>query len=223
MTLPTRTEQLDPSFFIVFSLALLKQCVYWTLGPRPLVYDEGIMSIDSSLRRRQVIDSQPQPPNPKMAVDSAGVGSETIREGYPKKSPFTCATCRSRKVRCNGAKPICSNCRRLTLPCSYNETDADNWTVTLPRRRVRQACITCHSRKARCSGHMPSCDRCRHQGIECVYPSVKRSRNSNRLSSDNSSHFSSSWAAHQDAGEDSDPSLTDPASAHTPSTCHNDG
>lgn len=158
--------------------------------------------------------------SPIMAIDSTRT-REQPRDNYPKKSPFTCATCRARKVRCNGANPICSNCKRLNLPCSYNEADADDWTVSLPRRRVKQACITCHSRKARCSGHMPSCDRCRQQGSKCTYPAVKRSRLANRLSRECDQRLSGDWDNH-DALDDSDAGLTDAASAHTPSTCHND-
>lgn len=100
----------------------------------------------------------------------------------PKKSSATCTTCRARKVRCNGARPLCSNCQRLGFPCSYDDDVADPaaaavaWSIALPRRRVKQACLSCHSRKARCSGHMPACDRCRAQGIECVYRPTKRAR-----------------------------------------------
>ena len=104
----------------------------------------------------------------------------------PKKSSTTCTTCRARKVRCNGVRPICSNCQRLGFPCSYDDDASDPaaaaaaWSVALPRRRVKQACLSCHSRKARCSGHMPACERCRAQGIECVYRPTKRARISNK-------------------------------------------
>lgn len=131
----------------------------------------------------------------------------------PKKSSLTCTTCRARKVRCNGARDICSNCERLGFPCSYDDGDAGVLSGSLPRRRVRQACLSCHSRKARCSGHMPSCDRCRSQGIECVYRPSKRARIAMR-SEDRSPQ--SLEGDRDDGHNDSDPGLTDPASTATP-------
>ncbi|KAH7250243.1 fungal-specific transcription factor domain-containing protein [Fusarium redolens] len=131
----------------------------------------------------------------------------------PKKSSLTCVTCRARKVRCNGARDICSNCERLGFPCSYDDGDAGALSGALPRRRVRQACISCHSRKARCSGHMPSCDRCRSQGIECVYRPSKRARITMRGEGRSPQ---SQEGDREDGHNDSDPGLTDPASTATP-------
>ena len=91
-------------------------------------------------------------------------------------------TCRARKVRCDGRRGICTNCERLGFACSYDENVAievvdspGGTSISVPRRRVRQACLSCHSKKARCSGQVPKCDRCRVQGIECVYRPGKRS------------------------------------------------
>lgn len=117
-----------------------------------------------------------------MAASAAPLDSQTTHSPSasattgqrPKKSSSTCSTCRLRKVRCNGSRPVCSNCQRLGFPCSYDDFDIDSWSMALPRRRVKQACLSCHSRKARCSGHEPACDRCRAQGIECVYRPGKR-------------------------------------------------
>lgn len=137
----------------------------------------------------------------------------------PKKSSLTCTTCRARKVRCNGARDICSNCKRLGFPCSYDDADPGALSGTLPRRRVRQACLSCHSRKARCSGHMPTCERCRAQGIECVYRPSKRARIAMR----NDGRSPQSQDGERDEGHlDSDPGLTDPASTATPSTYNHD-
>lgn len=100
-----------------------------------------------------------------------------------KRTTNTCVTCRARKVRCDGRREICSNCERLGFSCSYDENvgvemvsgEGNGMSISVPRRRVRQACQNCHARKARCSGSMPSCDRCRAQGLECVYRPGKRS------------------------------------------------
>ncbi|KPM38821.1 hypothetical protein AK830_g7756 [Neonectria ditissima] len=137
----------------------------------------------------------------------------------PKKSSLTCTTCRARKVRCNGARDICSNCERLGFPCSYDEADPSALSGALPRRRVRQACLSCHSRKARCSGHMPSCERCRSQGIDCVYRPSKRARIAVR----GDGRSPQSQDGDRDDGQnDSDPGLTDPASTVTPNAYPHD-
>lgn len=99
-----------------------------------------------------------------------------------QRTSHTCVTCRARKVRCDGRRGICTNCERLGFACSYDENVAievvdspGGTSISVPRRRVRQACLSCHSKKARCSGQLPKCDRCRLQGIECVYRPGKRS------------------------------------------------
>ncbi|KAB5545532.1 fungal-specific transcription factor domain-containing protein [Coniochaeta sp. 2T2.1] len=102
----------------------------------------------------------------------------------PPRTSHTCVTCRARKVRCDGRKGICTNCERLGFACSYDENVAievvdvstsGTTSISVPRRRVRQACLSCHAKKARCSGQTPKCDRCRVQGLECVYRPGKRS------------------------------------------------
>lgn len=135
----------------------------------------------------------------------------------PKKSSATCTTCRARKVRCNGTRPVCSNCQRLGFPCSYDDDSTDPaaaaaaWSIALPRRRVKQACLSCHSRKARCSGHMPACDRCRAQGIDCVYRPTKRARVSTRsIGGGRDSPQSHDEDSHRDDGHgDSDSGFPD--------------
>ncbi|KAK4185889.1 hypothetical protein QBC35DRAFT_388563 [Podospora australis] len=105
-----------------------------------------------------------------------------------KKTAHTCVTCRFRKVRCDGQRDVCTTCRRLGLPCSYNdrigvevveaqqgEPNGPAITIPIPRQRVRQACTNCHLKKARCSGATPSCERCRRLSLDCVYRAKKRS------------------------------------------------
>ncbi|KAJ4148545.1 hypothetical protein LMH87_003010 [Akanthomyces muscarius] len=146
----------------------------------------------------------------------------TPQDRRPKKSSSTCATCRHRKVRCNGVRPMCSNCQRLGFPCSYDEADADAWHVALPRRRVKQACLTCHSRKARCSGHLPSCERCSSLGLDCVYRPTKRIKTSSRPQGSMRSPAARSIDSDShDAHDDSDRAMSDPAS--TPASYGHDG
>ncbi|KAK4160595.1 hypothetical protein QBC43DRAFT_325250 [Cladorrhinum sp. PSN259] len=103
--------------------------------------------------------------------------SSPINDRPQKRTANTCGACRTRKVRCDGRRGICTNCERLGLPCAYDDAFAVEVAhpVSIPRRRVRQACQNCHAKKARCSGTMPSCDRCRTQKLGCVYRPGKRS------------------------------------------------
>ncbi|KAI0472537.1 hypothetical protein GGR56DRAFT_569521 [Xylariaceae sp. FL0804] len=53
-----------------------------------------------------------------------------------KKSLFGCARCRSRRVKCNEAKPVCHNCERHGLPCVYDRngfTRGSHLNVEAPR------------------------------------------------------------------------------------------
>ncbi|KAM4066515.1 fungal zn(2)-Cys(6) binuclear cluster domain-containing protein [Hirsutella rhossiliensis] len=123
---------------------------------------------DVQFHSRHALASQSSPspsPSPSRLSNNPSPAQHHRHHG-PRKSSSTCATCRARKVRCNGARPRCSNCQRLAFPCSYVDAECSS---ALPRRRVKQACLSCHGRKARCSGHLPACDRCRAQGLDCVY------------------------------------------------------
>lgn len=180
-------------------------------------------------------------PNPGQSTTTTNNGATTSLNtnippapGYsspsrpPKKSATTCTTCRARKVRCNGVRPLCSNCQRLGFPCSYDDDSTDPaaaaaaWSMALPRRRVKQACLSCHSRKARCSGHMPSCDRCRAQGLECVYRPTKRARVSTKSLSGGRSPQSHDEDGRDDGQGDSDPGFLDTTRATTPNNFNGD-
>ncbi|KAH9847695.1 hypothetical protein C2E23DRAFT_741191 [Lenzites betulinus] len=36
----------------------------------------------------------------------------------PRRTPMACTFCRGRKLKCDG-RPICANCNRRGLPCTY--------------------------------------------------------------------------------------------------------
>lgn len=232
------------SFFAAASPYLLVD----TQSPPSLCFSPSASSLSgaSSLAVMDLdLDLDPSPPPPGAEMPSFGLAGSSLPEtqpgaanaadGFgslsidrrPKKSSMTCAVCRFRKVRCNGARPSCGNCQRLGFPCSYDDTDVDAWSLSLPRRRVKQACLSCHSRKARCSGHLPSCERCRVQGIECVYRPSKRVKPSSMTKSPNSPDRESdreggrdgrSQGEHryQDDGRNESPALTDQASSASP-------
>jgi len=50
-------------------------------------------------------------------------GSDTAgeNEGNSKAKRIACVLCRKRKLRCDGARPTCGTCKRLTHECAYDE------------------------------------------------------------------------------------------------------
>ena len=91
-----------------------------------------------------------------------------------RQSPNTCATCRARKVRCDGRKGTCGNCERLSFTCSYEMRPRNS--VSQPpirRRRAHAACFACHARRIRCNEERPTCQRCSRLGLSCSYPGPK--------------------------------------------------
>lgn len=41
--------------------------------------------------------------------------------GDPKAKRIACVLCRRRKLRCDGHRPICGTCKRLSHECIYDE------------------------------------------------------------------------------------------------------
>jgi hypothetical protein len=44
-----------------------------------------------------------------------------LNESQPKAKRIACVLCRKRKLKCDGARPSCSTCRRLSHDCTYDE------------------------------------------------------------------------------------------------------
>jgi hypothetical protein len=47
-------------------------------------------------------------------------GQETQQDGSKIKR-IACVLCRKRKLRCDGTRPTCSTCKRLSHDCAYDE------------------------------------------------------------------------------------------------------
>ncbi|KAL4999748.1 fungal-specific transcription factor domain-containing protein [Aspergillus recurvatus] len=87
-----------------------------------------------------------------------------------------CNRCRSRKVKCDRARPVCGGCTRLQLHCSYERRstsptpengNSESYTEAgIKRKRTRLACGACRVRKTKCSGTRP-CERCVSKCISC--------------------------------------------------------
>ncbi|KAI0367998.1 hypothetical protein BV20DRAFT_1054384 [Pilatotrama ljubarskyi] len=43
----------------------------------------------------------------------------------PRRTPMACTFCRGRKLKCDG-RPICANCNRRGLACSYVPVSAQS-------------------------------------------------------------------------------------------------
>ncbi|KAL4742522.1 hypothetical protein BDV11DRAFT_202620 [Aspergillus similis] len=95
---------------------------------------------------------------------------------HPINASPACNRCRSRKVKCDRGRPLCGDCMRLQLHCSYarkstspipeNRDTASYTQAGIKRKRTRLACEACRVRKAKCSGTGP-CERCVSKGISC--------------------------------------------------------
>ena len=48
-------------------------------------------------------------------------GQETQADGSSKPKRIACVLCRKRKLRCDGARPTCATCKRLSHDCAYDE------------------------------------------------------------------------------------------------------
>ncbi|KAK8005898.1 hypothetical protein PG991_012195 [Apiospora marii] len=103
----------------------------------------------------------------------------------PPRSAGTCVQCRTRKVRCSGGGPCCSNCERLEYTCSFavaqsqrGDADGSSPSTKLEKRRRPLACVACRSTKSKCTGERPSCEPCRTRARDCVYPDSKRRKSS---------------------------------------------
>ncbi|KAJ4367391.1 hypothetical protein N0V83_006973 [Neocucurbitaria cava] len=48
-------------------------------------------------------------------------GQETQPDGSAKPKRIACVLCRKRKLRCDGARPTCATCKRLSHDCAYDE------------------------------------------------------------------------------------------------------
>lgn len=65
-------------------------------------------------------DLSRQQPSKPSAEDRRG--SQEENNGQPSKAKrMACVLCRKRKLKCDGAKPACGTCTRLSHDCSYDE------------------------------------------------------------------------------------------------------
>ncbi|KAI0629846.1 hypothetical protein C8Q77DRAFT_270240 [Trametes polyzona] len=116
--------------------------------------------------------SNPSPaihPESSTARPSADIGQKNkiqlapdqpfTADGKPRERVYiACRGCRSRKVRCDGAKPVCFNCRRHfpnTVACNYDEAPKRRGRDKAPGMRERSTKGTRKTRPPRgCREHL---------------------------------------------------------------------
>ncbi|KIW06955.1 hypothetical protein, variant 1 [Verruconis gallopava] len=55
------------------------------------------------------------------ASKNGGNEGRPLNETQPKAKRIACVLCRKRKLKCDGARPSCSTCKRLSHDCAYDE------------------------------------------------------------------------------------------------------
>jgi len=65
-------------------------------------------------------DLNRQPASRRTSEQENGGANDTEAQSSKAKR-IACVLCRKRKLRCDGAKPSCGTCKRLTHDCSYDE------------------------------------------------------------------------------------------------------
>lgn len=48
-------------------------------------------------------------------------GQDAPNDNAAKQKRIACVLCRKRKLRCDGARPTCATCKRLSHDCAYDE------------------------------------------------------------------------------------------------------
>ncbi|TLD34526.1 hypothetical protein E2P81_ATG04691 [Venturia nashicola] len=59
--------------------------------------------------------------NPQTARSNHEDASVGLNELQPKAKRIACVLCRKRKLKCDGARPACGTCKRLSHDCAYDE------------------------------------------------------------------------------------------------------
>ncbi|KAF2452381.1 fungal-specific transcription factor domain-containing protein, partial [Lineolata rhizophorae] len=78
----------------------------------------------SSASRSNSIDAALPAQNDAAAGATAAAGAVSTTDpagGTPKLKRIACVLCRKRKLRCDGARPTCGTCKRLSHDCAYDE------------------------------------------------------------------------------------------------------
>jgi hypothetical protein len=92
--------------------------------------------------------SQQPEPNQKDSQEGEKEGEKDAlgdsNESQPRAKRIACVLCRKRKLRCDGARPKCGTCSRLSHDCGYDEARKKSGPkrgyVKLLEQRLRMSC-----------------------------------------------------------------------------------
>ncbi|KAI0755017.1 hypothetical protein C8Q80DRAFT_1216783 [Daedaleopsis nitida] len=78
-------------------------------------------------------------PRTEKGIESASSeSSEHTHAPKSKKTLIACHFCRARKLRCDGQKPSCANCRKRNNPCTYEQEPKRRGPGKTPRGSTRR-------------------------------------------------------------------------------------
>lgn len=60
-------------------------------------------------------------PNAERQSPAQPSGQDAPNDNAAKQKRIACVLCRKRKLRCDGARPTCATCKRLSHDCAYDE------------------------------------------------------------------------------------------------------
>lgn len=115
-------------------------------------------STKSTAKRSKTSEAIPAPPPVKGRKKSA------LKEPSPPRKLArnkACLLCCKKKIKCNEAKPSCSQCTRGLWPCQYGAVE--------PKQRSKNGCLNCKQRRRKCTEQKPSCVYCLKVGHDCEY------------------------------------------------------
>ncbi|KAF9654020.1 hypothetical protein BDM02DRAFT_1153843 [Thelephora ganbajun] len=123
---------------------------------------------------------------PELTSHDARSYEVQVLPNHLKGTSFTCAPCRRKKRRCDGATPVCGRCARSINAnlCTYTPaSDLVQYQSTL---RKGLACVPCRQRKKRCDAGRPHCSTCKAIGKldQCVYTDQPRKSPSGKAQTD---------------------------------------
>ncbi|KAH9901317.1 hypothetical protein C8Q73DRAFT_677464 [Cubamyces lactineus] len=85
----------------------------------------------------------------------------------------TCSACRGRKVKCDGAVPVCGPCSKARRPveCEYTSAATSPPGPKGEYLKKGAACVPCRRKKKKCDARRPFCTTCEVAGKErdCTY------------------------------------------------------
>ncbi|RHZ68422.1 hypothetical protein CDV55_104398 [Aspergillus turcosus] len=88
----------------------------------------------SELQRSVIVRSRPAALSPAARLPIPRLGSTPI--GH-QRTTRACQPCRERKTKCDGSKPICKQCRRLNIACTYSSSKRERQQLEIECARLK--------------------------------------------------------------------------------------